>query len=84
MQEEAIGLFLIRMGKQDGGVPGKGHRPAQLLAPAKCQFVHVSKEEVKISNSFSKCFLQKHSSLSLEQYIAASTGGLPLALGSLE
>lgn len=76
-----MGLFLIRRGKQDGGMPGKGHRPGQHLAPTA---VHVSKEEVKISNYLSKCFLQKHSSFSLVQCIVASTGGLLLALRSLE
>lgn len=81
VQEEGMGLFLIRRGKQDGGMPGKSHGPGQHLAPT---VVHASKEEVKISNTFSKCFLQKQSSVSPVQYIAASTGGLLLALGSLE
>lgn len=37
VQEEGMGLFLTRKGKQDGGVPGKGHGPGQHLASAKCQ-----------------------------------------------
>lgn len=81
VQEEGMGLCLTRRGKQDGGTLGKGHGPGQHLAPT---VVCVSEEEVEISNSFSKCFLQKNSSFSVMQYIAASTGGLPLALGSLE
>lgn len=81
VQEKGTGLFLIRTGKQDGGMPGKGHGPGQHLAPT---VVHDGKEEVKISNSFRKCFLQKHSCFSPMQCIGASTGGLPLALGSLE
>lgn len=56
VQEEGMGLFHIRRGKQDGGMPGKGHGAGQHLAPAA---VHISKEEVKISNTFSKCFLEK-------------------------